>query len=169
MRQDNDKELKVLFIVGIVPIIWLGLLIAPYIKGGILDIINNFSIAINNPFNIIFCEDSLKTVFLFLLFYGFGIGIYYSTKGNYRRREEHGSAKWGDAKQINKKYEQKPISDNKILTQNVKLGLNGKIHRRNLNVLVCGGSGAGKTRFFGKPNVLQCSKDCSYVILDPKR
>lgn len=137
MRQDNNKELAILFGVGIIPVIWIALLVAPHINGGILNIVNSFSESINNPFKITFCEDSIKTIFLFLLFYGFGIGIYYSTKGNYRRREEHGSAKWGDAKQINKKYEQKPITDNKILTQNVKLGLNGKLHRRNLNVLVC--------------------------------
>ena len=61
-----------------------------------------------------------------------------------------------------------PAEDNKILTQNVKLGLNGKKHRRNLNVLVCGGSGAGKTRFYCKPNIMQCSKNISYVLTDPK-
>ena len=45
--------------------------------------------------------------------------------------------------------------------------MNGKKHRRNLNVLVCGGSGAGKTRFYAKPNIMQCN--CSFVALDPKR
>ena len=73
----------------------------------------------------------------------------------------------GSSKGLNRKYEQKPISDNKILTQNVKIGLNGKKHRRNLNILVCGGSGAGKTRFFAKPNIMQCNT--SFVCLDPKR
>ena len=62
---------------------------------------------------------------------------------------------------------QLPKSQNKILTQNVLLGLNARKHRRNLNVLVIGGSGAGKTRFYAKPNVMQCNS--SYVILDPKR
>ena len=94
------------------------------------------------------------------------ITIYISTRKNYRRREEHGSAKWGNATEVNKKYKQTPMEKNKILTQNVSLGLNGKKHRRNLNVLVCGGSGAGKTRFFCKPNVMQCNT--SMVILDPK-
>src|SRR5699024_5008088 len=94
------------------------------------------------------------------------ITLYISTKKNYRRREEHGSAKWGNATEINKKYKQTPIENNKILTQNVVIGLNGKKHRRNLNVLVCGGSGAGKTRFYCKPNVMQCNT--SMVILDPK-
>ena len=167
-RHDNNRELAIFFIVGIIPVIWLALLIAPYINEGLSGIITNFSNCINNPFSITFCKDSFRSIFIFLLIYGLSVGIYYSTKGNYRRREEHGSAKWGNSKQIDKKYEQNPESDNKILTQNVKLGLNGKKHRRNLNVLVCGGSGAGKTRFFGKPNVMQCSQKCSYVILDPK-
>ena len=112
------------------------------------------------------CEDSVKTVLIFLLAYGMGIGIYLSTRRNYRRGEEHGSAKWGDAKALNKKYRDKDPSANKLLTQNVRIGLDGKKHRRNLNILVCGGSGAGKTRFFCKPNAMQCNT--SMVILDPK-
>lgn len=95
-----------------------------------------------------------------------GIGVYFSTRRNYRRREEHGSAKWGNAGALNKKYRDKDPSANKLLTQNVRIGLDGKKHRRNLNILVCGGSGAGKTRFFCKPNAMQCNT--SFVILDPK-
>lgn len=94
------------------------------------------------------------------------IVIYESTKKNYRKGEEHGSAKWGIASQLNKKYMQKPDNMNKILTKNVRLGLNGKKHKRNLNVLVIGGSGAGKTFSYCKPNVMQCNT--SMVILDPK-
>ena len=120
----------------------------------------------NNSFSVTVCEDSLKTVLIFLLAYGMGIGIYLSTRRNYRRREEHGSAKWGDAGAINKKYRDKDPTENKLLTQNVRIGLDGKKHRRNLNILVCGGSGAGKTRFFCKPNAMQCNT--SMVILDPK-
>lgn len=168
MRQ--DKKVVIAFILfGALLVVWFGLLIAPYINDGIIEIINNFSDVINSPFNIRFCKDSIKTILLFLFIYGLAIGIYYSSKKNYRKREEHGSAKWGNASQINKKYKQLPLSENKILTQNVKLGLNAKKHRRNLNILVCGGSGAGKTRFFGKPNIMQCSNNTSYVILDPKR
>lgn len=111
------------------------------------------------------CEDSVKTVLIFLLAYAMGIGVYFSTRRNYRRREEHGSAKWGNAGALNKKYRDKDPSANKLLTQNVRIGLDGKKHRRNLNILVCGGSGAGKTRFFCKPNAMQCNT--SFVILDP--
>lgn len=93
--------------------------------------------------------------------------VYYSNSGkNYRRGEEHGSAKWGKPKEVNKKYMQCPMEDNKLMTQNVRVGLDGRKHRRNLNVLVCGGSGAGKTRFYCKPNILQ--GNTSFVVLDPK-
>ena len=82
-----------------------------------------------------------------------GIGIYFSNRRNTRPKEEHGSAKWGDAGTVNRKYRDAIFTQNKILTQNVRLGLNGHKHRRNLNVLICGGSGAGKTRFYAKPNL----------------
>jgi type IV secretion system protein VirD4 len=95
-----------------------------------------------------------------------GIGIYLSTRRNYRRREEHGSARWGGAAAINRKYRDKDLGNNKILTQNVRIGLNGRKHRRNLNVMVVGGSGSGKTRFYAKPNVMQANT--SFVVLDPK-
>ena len=101
-----------------------------------------------------------------MLCYGLGIGIYLSTDRNYRRREEHGSAKWGTAQAVRKKYADKKATANKILTQNVAIGLDGRRHRRNLNILVCGGSGAGKTRFFAKPNIMNANT--SFVCLDPK-
>ena len=167
MRNDNDQKTGlILSICGIVPVVWLSLLTAPYVSGGIVEIVSGLSVAVNNPFSITVCEDSVKTVLIFLLAYAMGIGIYFSTRRNYRRREEHGSAKWGNAKAVNKKYSQNPPSANKIMTQNVRIGLNAKKHRRNLNTLCCGGSGAGKTRFFCKINAMQANT--SFVILDPK-
>jgi len=166
MNVDDKNTEKIMFICGIIPVCWFGLLIAPYIDGGLPKVISNLAEITKYPFNITLCENSIKAVLFLLLAYGLGIGIYLSSKKNYRRTEEYGSAKWGETKQVNKKYMQMPISNNKILTQNVSLGLNAKEHRRNLNVLVCGGSGAGKTRFYCKPNIMQCN--CSFVILDPK-
>ena len=131
---------------------WIALLTAPYVSGGIVEIIQNLSVAIENPFSITVCKDSMKTVLIFLLAYGMGIGVYFSTRRNYRKGEEHGSAKWGNAGTLNKKYRDKDASENKLLTQSVRIGLDGKKHRRNLNILVVGGSGAGKTRFFCKPS-----------------
>ena len=162
---DDKKIARVVYILGIIPVIWLALLVAPYINGGLIEIIKNGSDALSNPFNITFMESSIKTILIFLLIYIMSILVYESTRKNYRRREENGSAKWGEAKQLNKKYKQ-PNNYNKILTKNVSLGLNGKKHRRNVNVLVVGGSGAGKTYSYCKPNVMQCNT--SYVVLDPK-
>lgn len=168
MNQGNDRQAAVILsLIGIIPVVWLGLLIAPSVKGGLPEILTSLMNAMNAPFHIELCEDSVKAVLVLLLCYGMGVGIYFSTRRNYRRREEHGSAKWGDASAVNKKYAQQPKSENKLLTQNVAIGLNAKKHRRNLNTLVIGGSGAGKTRFFCKPNLMQCCRN-SYFVLDPK-
>lgn len=166
MKQDDRQYAIILSVIGIIPVVWLALLIAPSVGGGLPEILSKLLTVFNNPFHIEFCEDSLKTVLVLLLCYGFGIGIYFSTRKNYRRREEHGSAKWGNANAVNKKYCQTPKSENKLMTQNVAIGINAKKHRRNLNTLVCGGSGAGKTRFYCKPNLMQANT--SFVILDPK-
>ena len=166
MKQDDKQSAVILSVIGILPVIWLALLIAPSVKGGLPEMLSKLMTVFNNPFQIELCEDSLKTVLVLALCYGFGIGIYFSTRKNYRRREEHGSAKWGDARAVNRKYAQNQKSENKLMTQNVSIGLNAKKHRRNLNTLVCGGSGAGKTRFFCKPNLMQANT--SFVILDPK-
>ena len=161
------KQKVILSIVGIIPVTWLALLIAPYVDSGIFEIIENFSKSVEHPFNINLCDNSLETILFFLLCYGIALMVYFSTRKNYRRNEEYGSAKWGNAKGICSKYrDTEDESNNKILTKNVRIGLDGRKHRRNLNLLICGGSGAGKTRFFAKPNVMQCNT--SMVILDPK-
>ena len=144
----KDKTNIVLICFGGIIIIWLALLIAPYISGGIIEIISNLPEKMNNPFNIKFCKDSIRTVFIFLFAYVLGIGIYISTRRNYRRGEEYGSAVWGNPKQLNKKYMQMPETQNKLLTQNVKIGLKAQKHRRNLNTLVCGGSRSRKNKIF---------------------
>jgi len=169
MTVRNDKFSKAsltLYACGTIPVIWIALLLAPYVDGGLVALIQYGGAALNDPFHIVLCEDSLKAVLIFLTCYGLGIGIYLSTDRNYRRREEHGSAKWGVPGQVNQKYADKNITENKILTQNVAIGLDGRRHRRNLNILVCGGSGAGKTRFFAKPNIMNANT--SFVCLDPK-
>lgn len=166
MRQNEQLQNKVLYFLGIIPTIWLALIIAPNLNNGLMTIITGFTESMNNPLNISWCENSIKSILIFLLIYIMIIAVYESTKKNYRRGEEHGSAKWGSASELNKKYMQKPENMNKILTKNVKLGLKGKQHKRNLNVLVVGGSGAGKTFSYCKPNIMQANS--SFVCLDPK-
>ena len=167
MRQDKfSRQNILLYCLGTIPVTWLALLIAPYMEDGLAGLIWNFGPAMENPFHVVLCADSGRVVAVLLLCYALAIGVYLSTQRNYRRREEHGSAKWGWAAQGNRKYADAHSTENKILTQNVAIGLDGRKHRRNLNTLVCGGSGAGKTRFFAKPNL--CQANSSYVVLDPK-
>lgn len=167
MRHDKfSKQNILLYCLGTIPVIWLALLIAPFMEDGLPGLIRNFGAAMSRPFYITLCGNSLKTILVLLLCYGLAIGIYLSTQRNYRRQKEHGSAQWGSPVQVNGKYADKVPTRNKILTQNVSVGLDGRKHRRNLNTLVCGGSGAGKTRFFAKPNL--CQANSSYVVLDPK-
>lgn len=166
MKKDNHTEEIIFLGILIIPVIWIALLIAPFIHKGLFNAMDDISNAFDNPFSITWCSDSLRTVAIFLLFYLLGVGIYLSSLRNYRKKEEYGSAKWGNTKQVNKKYADPKYFENKLLSQNVRIGLDGKKHRRNLNTIVIGGSGAGKTRFYGKPNIMQCNT--SFVTLDPK-
>lgn len=156
----------VLVAVFLLPVAWLALQAAPALSDGLPALLLQLSEAVEHPFRICWVADTPRSLLLFTLAYAVSIGVYVSSLRNYRRREEHGSARWGKAKQINAKYRSKQPEQNKILTQHVRIGLDGRKHRRNLNVLVVGGSGAGKTRFYAKPNVMQ--SHTSLVVLDPK-
>ena len=167
-RQENNKTLIILFICAVPVIIWLALIIAGCYEQDIklFELLYRLTVAVNNPTHIVFNEYSLKAVLIFLFLYAMGIGVYFSSRENRRPGEEHGSARWGNVKSIVRRYADKNSSSNIILTQNMRLGLNAKKHRRNLNVLVVGGSGAGKTRFYAKPNLMQCNT--SFIVADPK-
>ena len=164
MKRGNNPLVLCLF--GILPVVWLGLLIAHAAHGGLPEIVARFPAVMNDPFHIELCGDSLKTVLILLCAYGLAMGVILSSRRNYRRGEEHGSAKWGSARTVNRKYRAAVPEDNKIFTQNVRMGLDGQKHRRNLNTVVVGGSGAGKTRFYAKPNL--CQANTSFTVLDPK-
>ena len=167
-RQENNKTFIILFICAVPVIIWLALIIAGCYEQDIklFELLDRLTVAVNNPTHIVFNEYSLKAVLIFLFLYAMGIGVYFSSRENRRPGEEHGSARWGNVKSIVRRYADKNSSSNIILTQNMRLGLNAKKHRRNLNVLVVGGSGAGKTRFYAKPNLMQCNT--SFIVADPK-
>ena len=150
----------------LIPTIWIALLIAPYMDEGLIHVIPYLSEALNHPFAIQWTDSALKTIGIFLVIYVLGVGMYLSSAKNYRRTEEYGSAKWANPNTVCKKYANKDYFTNKVFSQNVRMGLDGKKHRRNLNTVVIGGSGAGKTRFYAKPNIMQCNT--SFVVLDPK-
>ena len=157
-----------IWLAGLPVIWWAAILIADAIQPGrnLLDLMEVLTEKLNHPFQLHYTEYTIKSVLVCTLLYAAGIGIFYSSQKNYRRGEEHGSARWGDARQICKKYSQKPYSQNILLTQNFRISLDTHKHRRCLNILVVGGSGAGKSRGFALPNIMQCC--CSMVITDPK-
>ena len=167
-RQENTKTLLILFAIFIPIVIWFSLILASCYTEGIklFPLIEKLTEALNNPLAISFNEYSLKFVLVILFLYAMGVGVYFSSRENRRPGEEHGSAKWGTVSSVVKKYINPDKTQNLILTQKMRLGLNAKKHRRNLNVLVIGGSGAGKTRFYAKPNIMQCNS--SFVVADPK-
>lgn len=121
---------------------------------------------LEQPFFITYTPYTFKCILIFTAAYFLGIGIYESQKRNYRRGVEHGSAKWGNVSEIGRRYCEKQYTQNLLLTQHFRMGLDGYKHKRNLNVLVVGGSGAGKSRTYAIPNIMQCN--CSMVITDPK-
>lgn len=166
-KPNKDRSATATLIgIGALATVWAALSIAPQWNDGLRGIIVALTKAKNHPFALHWCSDSLKVTLLCLMLYGMGIGIYFGTKRNTRSGEEHGSAKWGVAQEVNRKYADRHFDRNILLTERVRIGLNGHKHRRNLNVLVVGGSGAGKTRFYAKPNIMQGNS--SLVILDPK-
>lgn len=165
MRNDKRTE-QVLCLSLVIPVIWFGLIIAPYMDKGLFNALGSLSHAMNDPFHIVWCDKTLKTILVLLLIYSCCVIVYLSSSKNYRRKEEYGSARWASPKLINQKYTNQDYAENKLFTKNVRMGLDVRRYQRNLNTLVIGGSGAGKTRFYGKPNIMQCNT--SFVILDPK-
>ena len=157
-----------IWLAGLPGIWWAAILIADAIQPGrnLFELMEVLTEKLNHPFQLHYTEYTIKSVLVCTLLYAAGIGIFYSSQKNYRRGEEHGSARWGDARQICKKYSKKPYSQNILLTQNFRISLDTHKHRRCLNILVVGGSGAGKSRGFALPNIMQCC--CSMVITDPK-
>ena len=148
-----------------VPVAWLALVLAQcFGEGGLPKLIENLTVAHNNPLAVAWTDKSLVALLFATGIYVLCIGLYFTDQARRRDGEEHGSATWGSPKQVNAMFAQKL---NKPLTRHVKLGLDAYKHKRNLNVLVIGGSGAAKTRGFVKPNILE-GNGCSMVITDPK-
>ncbi|MFQ6826443.1 MAG: VirD4-like conjugal transfer protein, CD1115 family [Coprococcus sp.] len=160
------------------PIVWwMGASLACAIQPGknIFEILDRLSQILRQPFSLRYTVYTGKCILILSFAYITGICIYYAQQKNYRRGVEHGSAKWGDVHQICRKYRDKDYVQNLLLTQNFRMSLDCYKHKRNLNVLVVGGSGAGKSRTYAIPNIMQCClsqgesvRGCSMVITDPK-
>lgn len=160
IRKSNDT---LFYLFGTIPVIWLALLLAQSLGGGLPELLRNLTSALEQPTNIIWTDKSLPTILICLAAYGMAVLLYRTNQGRTRDGEEHGSAVWATPASVNAQFAQK---DSIPLTQHVRLGLDTHKHHRSLNVLVIGGSGAAKTRSFVLPNIL--TANTNYVITDPK-
>ena len=149
------------------PVVYFAMVTASvYIPGeNIFALLERFSTMVRRPDLLRWTAYTPRCILGALVCYGLAVTLYYSDHENRRPGEEYGSAKWGNARELNKQYAD-PNGKNVILTKHVSIGLDGYKHQRNLNILVVGGSGSGKTRFFCKPGIM--SVNCSYLIVDPK-
>ena len=160
IRKSNDT---LFYLIGTIPVIWLALLLAQSLGGGLPELLRTLTRALEQPTNIVWTNKSLPTILICLAAYGMAVLLYRTNQGRTRDGEEHGSAAWATPASVNAQFAQK---DSIPLTQHVRLGLDTHKHRRSLNVLVIGGSGAAKTRSFVLPNIL--TANTNYVITDPK-
>lgn len=163
-HSNRKKEDLILFGILLLPTVWFALLLAPCLGGNLFSVLKQLAERIQEPWHIEWCENSIRSLLLCLLLYGFGGVVYFGTRPNLRQGEEHGSAKWGSPKELNAKLKQKQSFP---LTKHVSIGMDTHKHRRNLNVFVLGGSGAGKTRSVVLPGLLE-DLNCSFIITDPK-
>ena len=160
IRKSNDT---LFYLFGTIPVVWLALLLAQSLGGGLPELLRNLTRALEQPTNIVWTNKSLPTILICLAAYGMAVLLYRTNQGRTRDGEEHGSAAWATPASVNAQFAQK---DSIPLTQHISLGLDTHKHRRSLNVLVIGGSGAAKTRSFVLPNIL--TANTNYVITDPK-
>ena len=168
MRQRHYRGDGLTWIVFLPVVLWLGALAATAYREGmnLLDWMGSFAAALEHPLTLRW--DTHTPAFLLgaMALYAGGIFFYYSTRQNRRPGEEQGSARWGSVRALDKKYRDRDPEKNAILSQNLRMSLDGKKHRRNLLQIVVGGSGSGKTRFLVKPNIFLAN--ASYIVTDPK-
>lgn len=151
-----------------IPVLWLAVIAASVYENGmnVFELVSRFTSAVNHPFAVRWTAYTPRFLLVFLLLYGGGVLLYHSGRENRRLGQEYGSAQWGSPWQLNKKYADKDPANNTLLTRHVAMSLNGRQHMRNLLQIIVGGSGAGKTRFFCKPNIMQANG--SFLVTDPK-
>ena len=151
-QQTGGSYTKWIFLA--LPVLWIGAGLASGYEDGmtVFDLMGRFSIIMERPFDIRWTPYTLKFMLGALVVYAFAVVLYISGKQNRRPGEEHGSARWGDPRQLDRKYRDKDPKRNAILTQNLRMSLNSRQHFRNLLQIVVGGSGAGKTRYIVKPS-----------------
>ena len=170
MQTSKNKPPVVLIAIGFLLAAYLGYLMggAWYEGIGATDFYNRFLEVIENPFGNYFNEFTAVFVVFMTVAYVIVLIMYYTSKRNFMPGKEYGTAKFSNLKQVNKAICDEDESYNRILSQNLKMSLNFRKLKLNGNILICGGSGAGKTFYEVKPNLMQMPRNCSFICTDPK-
>lgn len=168
IRQKSFRESLAPWATFSLVVLYIAVLAAGVYESGmnIVAFMGAFAEAMNRPLSLRWTEHTIKFMLLFLLAYAGAIAFYYSSRINQRPGAEHGSARWVNVHELNKKYSDKDPNNNVILTKHLSMSLNGRLHMRNLLQIIVGGSGAGKTRFVVKPNLMLAN--ASFICTDPK-
>lgn len=137
-------------------------------SGDIVLILNKFNVAIKNPFGNYYNANTLRAVIYGSLIYGMAVLMYVTSRRNLMHGKEYGTARFADIRMVNKALADKDESKNRILSNNVRMSTDTSVTGLNNNMLVIGGSGAGKTFFIVKPNIMQMMLNNSFIATDPK-
>ena len=134
--------------------------------------VNDFLDSLNRvcarPFADYYNETTIKAIVMALAAYAVVLLMYVTSQRNFMPGREFGTARFESPKMANRILADKDESFNRILSQNVKMSLDFRRLKLNGNILICGGSGAGKTFYEVKPNLMQMPRSCSFICTDPK-
>lgn len=169
MRHNSTNNQWMLWAALSVPLLWLAAALAQAVENGpgLSAMLDTLIALLNSPWSIRWCPQTGSFLLAVLIFYPLGVFCYTQDMADRLPGAEHGTARWGSVRRLNRKYcDHKNPDENYLLSAHLRFGMDSHAHRHNLNVMVIGGSGAGKTRFYVKPNAMQCA--CSYLFLDPK-
>lgn len=169
MGNRHDKSELLLWAILFIPFLWLAVALAQVSAeaNGLAELTAALTALLNNPLSVRWTENAPKYVLIVSLVYPAAVAYYLADQADRNPGTEYGSAKWGDVHKLNRKYRnRRHPEENHILTAHFQMGTDVFRHRRNLNTVIVGGSGTGKSRFVAKPILMQC--DCTNVILDPK-
>ena len=156
MRHRSTKPTDfILWAILFIPVLWLTVALAQARSEAdsfaqMLEILSGLASA---PFSVHWTENAPKLVLIVSILYPMCVIYYLTEQADLRPGAEYGTARWGNAKSLNRKYQdRRQLRSNYLFTQNIRMGMDSHKHRHNLNVMVIGGSGAGKTRFYVKPS-----------------
>lgn len=168
MRTTKKKPSVLLILLGAVASAYLGYLVNGAWKQGMEfnAFLEAFNRVLANPLADYYNAGTLKAIVISLLVFLVAVIMYYTSQRNYMPGREFGTSELASVKQVNKLLSDKTEENNRILSQNVRMSLDTRHTGLNNNVLIIGGSGAGKTFYEVKPNLMQ--RNTSFIVTDPK-